>query len=274
MSKVDWEATTINTVTLNFANILSTNSRVVTIQSVGSGELFATTIGDAVNTEFEVDHNLGIFDTFAVIRNASSPYEVIEAQYFPISIKKSKVEFSSPPSLNSIVVSVFAPLAGYVYSETIGDNENVDYTINHNLNTRNVNVFCRDKISPYEHTMVAWRAASNDSIVVSFETIPSISSKEIYVFSSIGGSLQLTDISELNNFNISSESTGEYFVYSGSEWQNKPRLSTTAPLSKNGSSGDKKGDIAIDENYLYVCYNNYVNSSTQIWRRVDIDTGW
>ena len=212
MSKVDWEATTINTVTLNFANILSTNSRVVTIQSVGSGELFTTTIGDAVNTEFEIDHNLGIFDTFAVIRNASSPYEVIEAQYFPITIKKSKVQFSSPPSLNSIVVSVFAPLAGYVYSETIGDDTNVDYTINHNLDTRNVNVFCRDKVSPYEHTMVAWRAASNDSIVVSFETIPSGESKEIYVFSSIGGSVEFTDVIGTTNQVTVSENSGTFTI--------------------------------------------------------------
>lgn len=165
-------------------------------------------------------------------------------------------------------------MSGYSYSETIGDDTNVDFTINHNLDTKNIHVFCRDKASPYEHTLVGWRAASNDSIVVSFENAPSSSSKEIHVFSSIGGSVQLTDISELNNFNISSESSGDSLVYSGSEWQNKARIYTSAPSTKYGSAGDKKGDLRTDANYLYICYNNYVNNSTQIWRRVAIDTSW
>ncbi len=110
--------------------------------------------------------------------------------------------------------------------------------------------------------------------MVSFENAPASSSKEIHVFSSIGGSVTLTNISELDNFNISSESSGDSLVYSGSEWQNKARIYTSAPSSKYGSAGDKKGDIRTDANYFYICYNNYVNNSTQIWRRVAIDTSW
>jgi len=273
-TEVEWEATTINSITLNFSGAVSEDSRIVTIHSVGSGELYTTTIGDGTNTEFEIDHNLGIFDTFAVVKNAASPYEVILCRYFPISIKKSKVVFNTPPSSNSITVSIFAPLTGYKYSTTVGDDTNVDFTIDHNLGTKNVHAFCRDKNSPYEHTLVGWRAASDNSIVISFEDAPSSSSKEIHVFSSIGGIVTLTNISELNNFNITTESSGEYLVYSGSEWQNKPRVSTTAPSSKYGSAGDKKGDMATDANYVYICYNNYVDNSTQIWRRVAVDTGW
>lgn len=38
------------------------------------------------------------------------------------------------------------------------------------------------------------------------------------------------------------------------------------PASVTGSSGDKKGMIAWDNDYIYVCIANY-DGSTAIWRR-------
>jgi len=246
----------------------------VTIQSVGSGELYSTQVGNGSSVEFEINHNLGLFDTFAIVKSTASPYNVIKCKYFPISLKKSKVVFSSPPSLNQYTISVYAPLEGYSYNETIGDGSTTDFTIIHNLNTKELNVFSRDIDSPYEHTLIGWKCVSNDAIEVSFEQAPSQSSKKIYVFSSIGGYNELTDISELDNLTIESASSGDSIIYNGSLWENKSRIKTSIPSTKYGSSGDKKGDLAISSDYLYICYNNYVNNSTQIWRRVAIDTSW
>ena len=42
----------------------------------------------------------------------------------------------------------------------------------------------------------------------------------------------------------------------------------TAPTTSHGSPGDKKGQIAFDNNYMYYCRANYVDTSTDIWSRV------
>lgn len=43
------------------------------------------------------------------------------------------------------------------------------------------------------------------------------------------------------------------------------------PATSVGSSGDARGDIAWDTNYIYVCTANY-DGSTAIWKRVAIST--
>lgn len=52
---------------------------------------------------------------------------------------------------------------------------------------------------------------------------------------------------------------------------NRPRKTTQIQTTENfnsiGFSGDKKGDIRVDKNYIYLCSNNY-NGSTTIWKRI------
>ena len=45
----------------------------------------------------------------------------------------------------------------------------------------------------------------------------------------------------------------------------------STPVSANGASGDTKGDIAWDANYIYVCTADY-NGATAVWKRTAIST--
>jgi hypothetical protein len=47
------------------------------------------------------------------------------------------------------------------------------------------------------------------------------------------------------------------------------------PADSRGAQGDIAGSIAIDENYFYVCTQNYsaenYNSNVNIWKRVSYE---
>jgi hypothetical protein len=45
----------------------------------------------------------------------------------------------------------------------------------------------------------------------------------------------------------------------------------TAPTTTVGASGDKKGMIAFDSNYIYICTADYTGSAN-VWKRVTIST--
>jgi hypothetical protein len=48
------------------------------------------------------------------------------------------------------------------------------------------------------------------------------------------------------------------------------RLVQRTPAA-SGRAGDKTGMIAVDDNYIYVCTNDYDAGSTLIWKRVAVD---
>ena len=51
--------------------------------------------------------------------------------------------------------------------------------------------------------------------------------------------------------------------------------STTAPTNSYGKAGDTLGMIAFDSSYFYYCTANYVNNSTNIWKRIALpSTTW
>jgi len=45
----------------------------------------------------------------------------------------------------------------------------------------------------------------------------------------------------------------------------------TAPAASLGAAGDKKGMIAFDSNYIYICTADYTGSAN-VWTRVAITT--
>ena len=53
---------------------------------------------------------------------------------------------------------------------------------------------------------------------------------------------------------------------------NKLNISTSTVKSSVGSLGDKKGDIAIDENYIYFCVKDF-DGVSKIWKRTEL-TEW
>jgi len=49
----------------------------------------------------------------------------------------------------------------------------------------------------------------------------------------------------------------------------------TAPARSYGAAGDVAGMVAFDSGYIYYCTANYVNNSTDIWKRVALSaTSW
>lgn len=49
----------------------------------------------------------------------------------------------------------------------------------------------------------------------------------------------------------------------------------TAPAHSYGAAGDKAGMIAVSSDWLYYCTDNYVDNTTNIWKRVALNgTAW
>lgn len=48
---------------------------------------------------------------------------------------------------------------------------------------------------------------------------------------------------------------------------------SAAPATTKGASGNKKGMVAFDDDYLYICTATYTTGSANIWKRVSI-TSW
>jgi hypothetical protein len=44
----------------------------------------------------------------------------------------------------------------------------------------------------------------------------------------------------------------------------------TPPLTSNGSQFDKKGDIRVDAQHIYVCISDYASGNTAIWQRIPL----
>ncbi len=231
------EATSANTVTLDFSSGVSSNSRDVLIVSAGDLEYYSSTIGNGSNSSIVLNHNLGSRDVVVTIRNASSPYEFVDVATYATSSNKVTLDFSTAPSANSLVAAVYLPLEGYSYSETIGDGSTSVFTLNHNLDTRDINVIIRQTQSPYEFIKTYWEATTANTVSVAFETAPSASSIEVTVFNGLGGKLLAPSLND---------------------------LSVGVPATS--SSDGQKGEIAYDEQYVYICVG------TNTWKRANLST--
>ena len=54
-----------------------------------------------------------------------------------------------------------------------------------------------------------------------------------------------------------------------------PLVMVSVPTHSYGKLGDRKGLVAFDTNYAYICLANYVDDSTNIWKRIALDsTTW
>jgi len=52
-------------------------------------------------------------------------------------------------------------------------------------------------------------------------------------------------------------------------------LGAAAPIHSYGAPGDRAGMVAFDASHVYYCTANYVNTSTNIWKRVQLnETAW
>lgn len=53
------------------------------------------------------------------------------------------------------------------------------------------------------------------------------------------------------------------------------KYATSVPVASTGTSVDTRGTIYATTNTLYVCFADYVNTTTSIWGKVSLDsTSW
>lgn len=77
-----------------------------------SGTVYTATIGDGTNSSFTITHNLNTRDVVVTVRNAVSPYEVINARWEAETANTVVLDFSVAPSSSSVRVGVYATVSG------------------------------------------------------------------------------------------------------------------------------------------------------------------
>jgi len=86
-----------------------------------SGTVYTATIGDGTNSSYTITHGFGTRNVVVIIRNASSPYEVINARWEATTTSTITIDFSSAVNSDSIVVSVYSTVTGISALTTKGD---------------------------------------------------------------------------------------------------------------------------------------------------------
>jgi hypothetical protein len=148
------------------------------VPSLGNNPKYAVAeiVGDGSETEFTITHNFGSRDVFVIARNNASPYEQIEIAWESTSTNAVDILFSTPPGVNGARINVLytgATTLNGTFTQTIGDGTSLTYVVNHNFDTRDINVVCR-KASPYGVVDVAWEATTTDTATLYFSDAPDI----------------------------------------------------------------------------------------------------
>ena len=220
---VRWEATTSNTITIDFSAVPLANTKKVIIKGPGTKDFHTETIGNGSNSTITVDHNLGSRDVLAVVRNIDSPYEIVDVLAQATTKNRITLDFSTAPESASLIASVYLLDQYTSYFTIIGDNTNVEYTITHNLGTRDIGVTCRSVDSPYSFSPIRWEALTTNTVKVIFSSPPTTDSKKIGIFVDVGGNKFFNyevDISMLEDVSVTSPSIGEFLSWDGTNWVN------------------------------------------------------
>ena len=136
-----------------------------------TGTVYSTTIGDNSSTSFTLNHNLGSRNIVLTARNADAPYEVINLRWEASTVNSVLIDFSAPPSNNSVVITAYAAVTGtqiITYKETIGNGTDSTYVLNHGLSTRDIIVSIRNADSPYESINARWEATTINTVTFDF----------------------------------------------------------------------------------------------------------
>ena len=167
-----------------------------------SGTVYSATIGDGTNSSYVITHGFGTRNVVVVIRNAASPYEVINARWEATTTNTITVDFSSPVTSDSVIVSVYGAVTGVStgssYYQTIGNGTDSSFTLTHNFNTRDVVVTARNAVSPYEVINARWEAETANTVVLDFSVAPSSSSVRVGVYATVSGTA-VTTINDLGD---------------------------------------------------------------------------
>jgi len=224
---VRWEATTTAAVTLDFSAAPGSNSIRVTVYAAVAVTAYTDTIGDGTATSFTVTHGLGTRDVVVVVRNAASPYEVIDVRWEATATGTVTLDFSAAPGLNSTRVAVYSAVAGTAHASTIGDGSATSFTVTHGLGTRDIVVVVRNAASPYEVIDVRWEATTTAAATLIFSAPPALNTIKVAVYSAVPFDISTRSIHDLSDVTISSATNGDFLRYNGTVWINDPvNLST------------------------------------------------
>ena len=221
--EVAWEATTTNIVTLNFELAPTTSSKRVVIKGPGAKEYYSTLIGDGSSSTIVINHGLGSRNVVPVLKNADSPFEVVDVLSSATSLNSVTFDFSDPPEAESLIASVYLLDLDNSYISTIGDGTNNQFTITHNLNTRDIGIICRSVVSPYDFTSVRWEATTVNTAKVIFSSPPTANSRKIGIYKALGGNKFINDevtLEMLDDVSITSASNGQFLSWNGTNWVN------------------------------------------------------
>ena len=220
---VRWEATTANSITIDFESVPNLNSKRVAVKGPGTKEFYSTVIGDGSNSTIVVNHGLGSRNVVPVVRSVDSPFDVVEVSAQATSLNSITLDFSSAPDTASLLASVFLLDLDNSYIETVGDGTNNEFTITHNLNTRDIGLTCRTIASPYDFISVRWEATTANTAKVIFSSPPTANSRKIGVYKSLGGSKEVNDevtLDMLDDVSIASPATYQVLGWDGGNWTN------------------------------------------------------
>jgi hypothetical protein len=151
-----------------------------------SGTTFSETIGDGVQSQFALMHNLSTRNVVVSITEENFPYGAISSYWEATDLNYITIYFASPPDPASVRVNIYAAVTGsqaISYATTIGDNSSTSYVITHNLGTRDIILQARNIDSPYESYNVAWEATTINTATVYFDSAPAVDSVRIKVIS-------------------------------------------------------------------------------------------
>ena len=195
-----------------------------------SGTVYSTAIGDGTNSTYVITHGFGTRNVLVVIRNAASPYEVINARWEATTTNTITVDFSSPVASETVIVSVYGAVTGIStgssYYQTIGNGTDSSFTLTHNFNTRDVVVTARNAASPYEVINVRWEAETTNTVLVDFSSAPSSNSVRVGVYATISGGV-VTSFDDLSDITITSVATGDFLKWNGTAWVNQSGVVNT-----------------------------------------------
>ena len=126
-----WEATSDSIVTINFDSAPSLNSiRVLVYSSISSatGTTYSANIGNDVDSEIIVTHNLGTKNIIPVCRLDSAPYNDIQVSWEALTDNTVKLYFGSAPDSNSVKVNIFSTVSGSEVGQSIESLTNTNIT--------------------------------------------------------------------------------------------------------------------------------------------------
>lgn len=143
------------------------------------GQLVVTSIGNGVDKEYVISHNLNTYNFLYQIRYSNPKRQYIDATIFADTLNTAKVVFNSPPKDNevTVIISPGNQLKDVDNNQisvnaVIGDGINTEYAVFHNFGSYNFLYSLRYNDDTREYVDAYIEAVSPDAVIVKFNSPP------------------------------------------------------------------------------------------------------